>query len=525
MDKYKIGKYFRTIKNLKLIQIYYRLFYLFRNKVYKKKYSFKDVKSNSKVVWKNTIHLNQSFYGNNTFEFLNKKKKFNKIDWNFSENGKLWNYNLVYFDFLNQEKIDFDDSLNLIHNFILNDDRHISGNEPYTISLRNINWIKFASYNNIKNNKIDDYLFNSYKKLLDNLEFHLLGNHLMENAFSLLFGAYYFENIDFYKKSEQILMKEMDNQILNDGGHFELSPMYHSIILHRILDCLYLIENNNPISSSNILYKKLRKKAILMLSWLESMSYKNGELPNFNDSTDGIALYPQELFYYASSIGLKWAKSKLNESGYRKFSNKKYECIIDVGPIGPHYLLGHSHSDIASFEFRYASNPIIVDTGTSTYENNNKRYIQRSTNSHNTIMINDINQSEIWSSFRVGRIAKVTNLIEKENVVRVSHNGYKYINMNHNREFSFNNNSIIIKDKIKGTNFKNIKSFLHFHPDRKIKLLNKRILIDSKVELKFINYTKLKIINYEYCIGFNKTVEAKKLVGFVENESIIKITF
>ena len=104
MDKYKIGKYFRTIKNLKLIQIYYRLFYLFRNKVYKKKYSFKDVKSNSKVVWKNTIHLNQSFYGNNTFEFLNKKKKFNKIDWNFSENGKLWNYNLVYFDFLNQYK-------------------------------------------------------------------------------------------------------------------------------------------------------------------------------------------------------------------------------------------------------------------------------------------------------------------------------------------------------------------------------------------------------------------------------------
>ena len=142
MDKRNIGKYFRTINNLKFIQIYYRLFYLIRNKVYKKKYSIKDVKSNPNLFWKNTVYFSQSYYGNNTFEFLNKKKKFNKIDWNFSDYGKLWNYNLVYFDFLNQENIDLDESLNLIHDFILNENSHISGIEPYTISLRNINLIK-----------------------------------------------------------------------------------------------------------------------------------------------------------------------------------------------------------------------------------------------------------------------------------------------------------------------------------------------------------------------------------------------
>ena len=77
MDKRNIGKYFRTINNLKFIQIYYRLFYLIRNKVYKKKYSIKDVKSNPNLFWKNTVYFSQSYYGNNTFEFLNKKKKFN----------------------------------------------------------------------------------------------------------------------------------------------------------------------------------------------------------------------------------------------------------------------------------------------------------------------------------------------------------------------------------------------------------------------------------------------------------------
>jgi len=262
-----------------------------------------------------------------------------------------------------------------------------------------------------------------------------------------------------------------------------------------------------------------------MLSWLESISYKNNEIPHFNDSVDGVALSPKELFIYANSIGIKWNKSILDESGYRKFSNEKYECIIDVGPLGPHYLLGHSHSDISNFEFRFKSIPFIVDTGTSTYENNKTRIIEKSTNSHNTIMVNDISQSEMWNSFRVGRIAKVTNLFEENNFVSVSHNGYSHINMQHCREFLFNDNSIMIKDKVKGPHLTNIKSSLHFHPDRKIKLLDNSVLIDDKVELKLINHIKLKVINYDYCEGFNKTKKAKKLISFVNNESLITINF
>ena len=40
---------------------------------------------------------------------------------------------------------------------------------------------------------INQTLYNHYQLLLNNLEYHLLGNHLLENAFSLLFGAYYFQ--------------------------------------------------------------------------------------------------------------------------------------------------------------------------------------------------------------------------------------------------------------------------------------------------------------------------------------------
>ena len=34
----------------------------------------------------------------------------------------------------------------------------------------------------------------------------------------------------FYKKSKLLILEQLNEQILNDGAHFELSPMYHKII-------------------------------------------------------------------------------------------------------------------------------------------------------------------------------------------------------------------------------------------------------------------------------------------------------
>ena len=144
-----------------------------------------------------------------------------------------------YFDFLNQSKINTNFGIDLILNYIRNDHYLIVGKESYPISLRGINWIKFLSQNNIKNFDIDILLFNHYKILLQNLEFQLLGNHLLENGFSLLFGSYYFQNNKFYKKSKKLLYSQLNEQILRDGGHFELSPMYHQIILNRLMDCIF----------------------------------------------------------------------------------------------------------------------------------------------------------------------------------------------------------------------------------------------------------------------------------------------
>jgi hypothetical protein len=161
---------------------------------------------------------------------------------------------------------------------------------------------------------------------MDNLEYHLLGNHLLENGFSLLFGAYYFHNNNFYYKSKKILLEQLEEQILNDGGHFELSPMYHQIMLFRVLDAINLIKNNSW--QNHELLNFLIKKAELMLSWIDAVSYENGDIPMFNDSAHNIAPSTKDLFDYAERLGVRIGKISLNESGYRKCRLYHYEQSV-----------------------------------------------------------------------------------------------------------------------------------------------------------------------------------------------------
>ncbi|WP_152018356.1 alginate lyase family protein [Aliarcobacter butzleri] len=492
MNKYV--RLFNTVKYLKFIQVYYRLFYFIRNKFRKfTKFKYKFLKeSNSTPL--NLIDSCEYYSTNKDDEFtmLNLSKKFNdKIDWNFSEYGKLWTYNLTYFEYLKEKE-----NISLIYDFIENIASIKDGLEPFPISLREINWIKFLSKHQIKDRNIDDSLYAQYYILIDKLEYHLLGNHLLENGFSLLFGAYYFQNEVFYKKAKKILTKELDEQILDDGAHFELSPMYHQLMLFRVLDCINLVQNNNWKNKDLLMF--LEGKASLMLGWLENISYQNGEIPLFNDSTNKIAPSSKKLFEYASQLNIEITYKNLNQSGYRKITKENYECILDIGEIGASYIPGHAHADTFNFELYIKEKPFIVDTGLSTYNIGKQRNIERSTKAHNTVEINNENSSEVWGGFRVANRANIIELIEKEDLIKATHDGYKKkFSILHTREWKFEEDKIIIRDTLN----KKCQAIarLHFYPD----IIESEIL--NKINLEKLEY---KMQNYDYASEFNKTIKA-----------------
>ena len=512
----KIFLYYNTIKYLKPVQVKYQLYYRF-NKYLKKniklKEGFDESKIDENITLIPSIDSYKRYHGDYRFEFLNKIKDFKqKVDWNFNEYGKLWTYNLNYFEYLHQSQIDFEEGTKLIDDFINNIYSIKDGLEPFPTSLRIINWIKFLLKYKVKKQRINQSLFSQSFFLYENIEYHLQGNHLLENAFALLYAGIYFNNKKLIGKAEEIISVQLEEQILPDGAHFELSPMYHQLIFFRMLDTINIV-NNSKYHNSEI-SKLLNNKAGLMYSWLDNITFSTGDIPLFNDSAPGIAPKTEELIKYAKRLGLHDTQKSLRESGYRKFVGKNYEMVIDTGKIGPDYIPGHGHNDIFSYVLYIRNNPVIVDTGTSVYGGDSKRrIIERATGAHNTVTVDKIEQSEIWGDFRVARRSIPEIVAEDENmlVVEYVHFSKKY---KHRREFFINESGIEIIDKISPKH--NSTSHLHFDNDIFPKIENN--IID-------LSYCKIKVKGgilkekqYMQAKGFGELKPSKKVeIDFKEN--------
>ncbi len=394
----------------------------------------------------------------------------------------------------------------LILDFIRKLNNKSTGLEPYPISVRGINWIKFLSRHNSGNPEIDNSLFAQYVILLNNLEYKLLGNHLLENGFSLLFGGFYFNELRFYVRARNLVEIQLNEQILDDGGHFELSPMYHQIILDRILDCINLLQNNKRFDGQESLLTLMKEKSVKMLQWLNRMTFSSGSIPLFNDSAFGIAPVPSQLIDYAKRLELIFDFSgspDLKDSGYRRFNGSDYECIIDIGQTGPDYQPGHAHADTFTFEIHHHGKPLIVDTGISTYEKNERRHLERSTAAHNTVQVDGKDSSEVWGGFRVARRSFVKDLKEESDGIQAIHDGYKCLGIIHKRKYSWHKNKIEIVDQLLGKNQKNLITRFHFHPDVHLELKDNKVLFCCG-SLTFIGAISILLSEFQYSPEFNK---------------------
>jgi hypothetical protein len=505
----KICTYVYTVKNLKLKQIIYRLYYTIKKKN-KSAYINYFPKKSYPLNLQDSLYSNKSYLGASGFSFLNQTHQFReKIDWDYAGYGKLWTYNLNCFEFLHQSEMDKETGIGLIHDFIDQYKNLHIGYDSYPLSLRNIFWIRFITKHSIQDNRIDDFLYTTYKLLMKNLEYHLLGNHLLENAFSLLFGACYFRDIVFYQKAYKLLKSELNEQILPDGSHFELSPMYHQIMLYRLLDSINLLQNNHIFNEQRKLLIFLTKKSISMLRWLNAITFSNGEIPFLNDSAPSIAPSTKQLNQYAIALNLitgedivRKGKANFSESGYRCFKNSIYECILDIGQIGPTYQPGHAHADTFNFVLNVYNVPVIVDTGISTYNHGVTRLQERETAAHNTVTVLGKNSSEVWSSFRVARRANVEILEDQEDTIIAQHDGYKRLGTIHKRQWKFFDRRIEIIDSLAGKII-NGKFYLHIAPEYKPEVKDGVVIINN-IQIVFQNAGMTEVVKTRLPNGYNQ---------------------
>lgn len=519
----KLKLLYHTLKYVRFEQMYYQVYYRVKKK-FKPASKILAVPKSTVLNWESHMHLPISWSGGHSFTFLNLQKSFLKIDWNFTQYGKLWTYNLSYFDFLRQPNLTKEEGLHLIYDFLGNESFLKDALEPYPISLRGINWIQFLTVNKIQDPKINAGLYKHYGILASNLEYHLMANHLLENGFSLLFGAYYFEHETLYKKAKGILVKELPEQFLSDGAHYELSPMYHQILLLRLLDSYQLVSRNPWKDDLTDLLKITAEKA---LGWLQEISFRNGEIPMLNDSAPGIAPTTHELLKYGERLGLLPQKITLFDCGYRKFASGGFEMILDAGQISPSYQPGHSHADNLQFVLNHNNAPIIVDSGISTYEKNDRRQAERSTNAHNTVTINNLNSSKVWSGFRVAQRAKTVLLHDAQDCLEAKHDGYRELGITHIRKFEMQDGIFKVTDTLEGNKSRSSVNMghLHFHPSVRLKINEDTIYLDDELEIVFTGVKSLEILNYEFAVNFNNLIASKKVIYFFENSMYFTLSY
>lgn len=514
---HSVGLYIRTLRYLTFTQIFYQGYYRLKRifplrppSVSENQYQIRSIQLAQ------SIPAPRSYMGGTKFLFLNREESLGiGFDWNFTKNGKLWVYNLNYFDFLHQLNLKDHEAVELLDSFCESSHQLKDGVEPYPISVRGVNWIKYFVYRGVKNSRYNALLYSHYLHLARNIEYHLLGNHLLENAFSLLFASYFFGEPTFYNRSRKLLMSELKEQVLRDGAHFELSPMYHQILLCRLLDTVNLMKNNP--SEDDGLRSLLDSTSRQMLGWLKAITFSNGDIPMVNDAAFGISPGTSELLAYGKELGLDAADIVLGDSGYRMIRNARFELLLDIGKIGPDYIPGHAHSDTFSFILYQRGIPLIVDTGTSTYDKGHDRELERSTSSHNSVEVNGRNQSEVWSSFRVGRRAKVFGVRESAGTITASHDGYRNMGVTHKRTWSWSDQELRIVDELTGMH-RDLQAVasLHFHPDQHPVLDEGKLLV-GKTEILTEGGFNHRMESYPFANGFNVIRTAYSLkIDFAE---------
>ena len=479
-----ITQYWHTLRHLRPVQFYGRLWFrLARPRVDNRAAPNLRAKSGT---WIEPVCKRQSLLSPTTARFLGVTQAIAAPTiWNDAACEKLWLYNLHYFDDLTAlnaaDRAQW--HAQLVDRWMIENPAP-SGNgwEPYPLSLRIVNWIKWRMAGGDLSPSAAQSLAVQTRWLAKRVEHHLLANHLFVNAKALVFAGLFFDGAEAQRwiaQGMRILEREIPEQILPDGGHFERSPMYHALILEDLLDLINAanawsgqlaprtIENWNTVACS-------------MTNFLEALTHPDGEIAFFNDASFSVAPKLEQLVAYSQRLGIAPAAQAtmattmrhFRATGYIRAETGSAVLLMDAAPVGPDYQPGHAHADTLSFELSLHGKRVIVNTGTSTYVAGALRTFERSTAAHNTLEIDSLNSSEVWGGFRVARRANIIDVSASQSEssieITAAHDGYKRLagRVVHLRQWQLGKDQLTITDTVQGA-VSSAVARVYFHPSVK----------------------------------------------------------
>ena len=272
-----------------------------------------------------------------------------------------------------------------------------------------------------------------------------------------------------------MLESELPEQVLDDGGHIERSPMYQL----RVAWLLLTLRNADADALAPLvdgpLARLLRAVAAAASPGRRDRAVQRQRLRRLSGAA-GAARGPRARH---GTAGVRAGAGRprgfaLARTGYFGAPGRDGAYVVcDAGPIGPDYQPGHAHGDLLSFELSFAGRRVVTDSGVHGYEDDPLRAWCRSTHAHNTVEIDGQSQCEFWSVFRVARRARPARRALRGAGRRLSPRGLarrlpaaRRAARATQRRFAWHERGVLlVKDEITSARSVTARSRLHLHPD------------------------------------------------------------
>jgi hypothetical protein len=432
-----------------------------------------------------------------------------------------------------------------------------------------------------------------YLRIMDSVSRHIweidrkysrgssVNNHLIGEAAGVFIASSYFKNLrnasKWRQKARDILIREIINQTYQDGGTKEQARGYHFFVLQ-----FFTIAGITARAVGQDMPQSYWSRLEKMFEFIGCLSEGGDNIPVFGDCDDGYVLdlgqnphdikewlavgavlfnrsdfkvwagdrteildwlpveSARQTFYsIAESESKTLCSMAFNESGYyllqygKRDSTDRINVLFDCGTLGMGALAAHGHADALSFTLRAFERDILVDPGTYDYFSYPAwREYFRSTRAHNTLVIDENNQSEISGLFLWGRKANAKCLEWQPNdyggTVAGEHDGYTSLNdpVIHRRSLKLDSRQkkLFIKDEIICSEEHKIEIYFHLSEYCKIiKVIGNSFFIDAGAGGIILhldgNFMTEEFFGSENPIcgwisrGYHQKVPAKTIVG------------
>ncbi len=362
-------------------------------------------------------------------------------------------------------------------------------------------------------------LFDLGQFIEENLEntYEVTSNHFLSNIVGLYAVGIAFRDLEvgqrWVGRSRDWLEQEMRVQVLADGVDYESSIPYHRLVAELFMGAARLAElDGAPLSAF------YRDRLRLMIEAHVALLRPDGLMPQVGDADDGrlhiltdygtwqpqegrhlagpaAAMFAEPLWFesggehglweaawWGFDIGAQDSTGRLApvarllpEAGLAVSRDRDSYLLVTNGRVGTSGFGNHKHNDLLSFEFHAAGVPLVVDPGSYLYTSNPEmRNLFRSTRSHNTLLIDGVEQNDLRLDylFRMFETSSVEHVVFEdtadETVYRGRHTGYHRLTApaTHDREFrlSKGTGALTILDRVSGSGSHHLAWHFHIAP-------------------------------------------------------------